>query len=323
MKYSFYYILSWVVKSIFYISLLGALHQRPGTGEAGQTDAATEPREEIQREILFKFRLNTLLSKELKEFRGIGALADRVETVTHFLGVRGPLRRADRLLSVHNDVNLVVHAVADTLHVPEGTRPFWEILQADNGSLFLPHATLVLILQDLSAILFARSIVVHLDRLRETEVGEKIRLHGGELHHCAVALKLEHWEDLLVASSDGGLLVAVGGAYTKDTIPLGVLEQLVLEPHLPCLRKRPHTAVVFKLGNGVGVLAGSEDREAGLRGNFLEPALDKELTELQNQFVVNLGVSHLEDSNYENILWISGKRKNVNLKFYTGFVETI
>jgi hypothetical protein len=38
--------------------------------------------------------------------------------------------------------------------------------------------------------------------------------------------------------------------------------------------------------------------------------------------MVRLGVSHLEDSNYGNILWILRKRKNVNLKFYVGFIET-
>ena len=163
------------------------------------------------------------------------------------------------------------------------------------------------VLQDLSAILLTCGIVVHLDRLREAEMRQQLRLHGGELHHRAVALKLEHREDLLVAPGNGCLLIAVGGAYTKDTLPLGVLQKLVFQPHLSRLRERPHAAVVFKLRNGVGVLAGSEDREAGLRGNFLEPALDKELTELRNQFMVGLGVSHLEDSNYRNILWMLGK----------------
>lgn len=228
--------------------------------------------------------------------------------MTHFLWVRGPLRRADRLLTVHNHINLVVLTIADTLHIPERAGPLGEILQADDGSLFLPHPVLVLILQDLSVILFARGIVVHLDRLREAKVRKKIRFHGGEFCHRAVALKFEHREDLLVTSSDGGLLITVRGAYTEDTFPFGVLEKFILKPHLPRLGERPLTAIVFKHGDGVGVLTGSEYREAGLRGNFLEPTLNKELTKLRNQFMVRLGVSHLEDSNYGNILWNSGKR---------------
>jgi len=244
------------------ISLRRALHERPGTSEAGETDAAAEPREEIQLEIILQLGFYALLAEKLKQLLRIGSLTDRVESVTHLVGVRRPLRRADRLLSIHDDVNLVVHAVADTLHVPEGAGPLGEILQADNGSLLLPHSAFVLILQDLSAILFARGIVVHLDRLRKAKVSEELRLHDGEVSHCAVALKFEHREDLLVPPGNRGLLVTVRGTYTEDALPLRVLQKLVFQPHLSRLGERPHTTVVLELGNRVGVLTGSENREA-------------------------------------------------------------
>jgi hypothetical protein len=46
--------------------LLGALHECPGTGETGETDAATESREEIQLKVIFQLGFYALLPEELK-----------------------------------------------------------------------------------------------------------------------------------------------------------------------------------------------------------------------------------------------------------------
>ena len=151
----------------------------------------------------------------------------------------------------------------------------------------------MLVLQDRhSAILCAHVVVVDHNRLSESQVLQDIRLQGGQLLHASAALKLKHRENLLVTTRDRRLLVSVRGAHAEDARPVGILQQLILQPHLAGLGEGPHLAIVCEGSDRVGILARRQDGESGLCRDFLETPLHEKITKAGNEFVVRLGILH-------------------------------
>ena len=88
------------------------------------------------------------------------------------------------------------------------------------------------------------------------------------------------------------LLIPIRGADTEDARPVGILQQLIFQPHLTRLGEGPCFAVVLEGGDRVRVLTRRQDGESGLCRDFLETPLHEKITKAGNEFVVRLGILH-------------------------------